>query len=272
MSLGTKAPWMVLALAAATPAWCEVEIGADLTTASAYVWRGLTVVSGPVLQPSAYVTRSFGSASVSASIWSNIELGKYDGASDVSESGGTSAFNVAEVDPSLELSLPLGNHALALGVDGFLYTNDTGYTADDNAAEIWARLEIALPGSPSLSVWHDVTRIDGSYAELGLSHSHALTEAISLELATAAGWSLSQGNELRADGSVREPGNFSDDGFTHWEGSAGLTLAWRRLTITPSLAFVIGADPWVRLASASDSRDLKIWGAISIASSVGPAE
>jgi hypothetical protein len=194
------APFLFAALSGAQ------EAGADLTLASSYVWRGVTVVNRPVLQPSVYLSAPLGPLSVTGTLWSNIELGKYDGASDVSETGGTSAFNVAELDPSLELGLPIGEHALALG------------------------------------------------------------DALSLDLACAAGFSVSQGEDLRSDGSVRRPGNFARDGFTHWESGATLSFSWRELVIAPSLWLVVGHDPWTKYSSATRTRDVKLWGALSVSS------
>ena len=226
---------------------------ADATLASAYVWRGLTVVNRPVLQPSLELATSLGRVGVTGSVWSNIELGRYDGASDLSESGGTSAFNVAEIDPSLELSLPLGSHALAVGVDGFFYTNHAGLTSDDAAAEVYVKLALDWPGSPALGWWRDVTSIDGSYLEGSLQHSFALGETVSLDLWTNAGWSLSQGG-----------GNFARDGFTHWEGSLGVSWAWRGVTFAPWVSIVFAHDPWTRFVSATERRDVKAWAALSI--------
>ncbi len=201
---------------------------------------------------------------MTGSLWSNIELGRYDGAPDLSESGGSSAFNVAELDPSLELGLPLREHTLAVGVDGFVYLNDTGYTSDDDAAEVFVRLDLALPGSPSLGLWRDVTQIDGSYLELSLAHSFALAEVLSLDLFAAVGASLSQAEDLRSDGSARKPGNFANDGFTHCELGVALPFAWRSLMLQPSVHAVVAGDPWVELTSATRARDVKLWVALSI--------
>jgi hypothetical protein len=242
----------------------QVELGGDVTAASTYVWRGLTVVNRPVLQPSAWLTAPLGPLSVTGSVWSNVEIGEYDDRSDISESGGTSSWNLAELDPSLELGLPLGEHALALGVDGFLYTNGSGYTHDDDAAEVFLRLDLAWPGAPSLGFWHDVSHVDGTYAELALSHSFALGETSSLDLSGSVGWSLSQAEDLHADGTVRRPGNFQNDGLTHFEAGVGLSLLWGRLTVQPWLRAVAGADPSVEVASGTGSHDVKVWGGISI--------
>ena len=101
------------AVATATPAAAQT-VGADLGLFSSYVWRGLSLTNKPVAQPDLYVTFPAGKASVTLGGWANIDLGKYDGTTDISESGGTSAFNFAEFDPWAEVEV--------VNVLGALYT------------------------------------------------------------------------------------------------------------------------------------------------------
>lgn len=262
--LWTSGVALSLATSLAGPARSEAELGGEVTVASAYLWRGLTVVNRPVLQPSLYLTGPLGPFSVTGSLWSNIEIGKYDGRSDISESGGTSAFNLAELDPSLEVSLPLDDHVVALGIDGFYYPNSSGYTSADTAAEIFLRLDLDLPAAPSLGIWRDIAHVDGWYAELSLSHSFPLGESVSLDVSGAAGWSISQAEDLHGDGRVRTPGNFADDGFTHAEGGVSLSFAWGEVQLQPWLRTVVAADPWVEIASGTDSHDVKVWGGLTL--------
>src|SRR3977135_3192694 len=83
-------------LAYATPGQAQVTVGADLGAFSSYVWRGITYTNKFVLQPDAYLTFPTGPASFTAGGWFNIEPGKYDGPTDLSEGGGASSFDVAE--------------------------------------------------------------------------------------------------------------------------------------------------------------------------------
>ena len=96
-------------IATAGPASAQT-VGADLGLFSSYVWRGLSLTNKPVAQPDLYVTFPAGNASVTLGGWANIDLGKYDDllVDDISESGGTSAFNFAEFDPWDEISFPVG--------------------------------------------------------------------------------------------------------------------------------------------------------------------
>ncbi len=102
-------------LASAAPGRAQTTVGADLGLFSSYVWRGLSLTNKPVAQPDVYVTIPAGNASITAGGWANFDLGKYDNASDISESGGTSAFNFAEFDPWLEVGIPVGKATLTAG-------------------------------------------------------------------------------------------------------------------------------------------------------------
>jgi hypothetical protein len=84
----------------AGPAQAQTEFGVDLGLFSAYVFRGLSYTNKPVAQPAVYLSIPVGNASVTVGGWSNIDIGKYDDPNDdLSESGGTSSFNFAELDP-----------------------------------------------------------------------------------------------------------------------------------------------------------------------------
>ena len=110
-------------VAAAAPVHAQATVGADLGLFSSYVWRGLSLTNKPVAQPDLYVTFPAGKASVTLGGWANIDLGKYDDANnDISESGGTSAFNFAEFDPWAEVSFPVGTKTtLTAGATAYIY-------------------------------------------------------------------------------------------------------------------------------------------------------
>ena len=83
----------------------QTEVGAQLDLFSAYVWRGVTYTNKPVAQPDLWISFPAGNASITAGGWANIDLGQYDDpADDFSESGGLSAFNLAEFNPYAEVS------------------------------------------------------------------------------------------------------------------------------------------------------------------------
>lgn len=239
----------------------QIDFGADLGVASQYMWRGITIVNRPVLQPGLWVSRSFGDGSATLSLWGNIEIGNYDSRSALSEAGGAHAFDLTEIDPTLEVAWPLGIAELVAGASGYLYPNQSGYTFDDNAAEVYGR--VTLPGwwglTHTLSAYQDVTAIDGAYLEMGLSRAFTLRKGTDLELSAAVGWSVGQGVEYDGAGDVKEPGNFEGNGFTHAELGLAIPLDYGRFSIEPSAHLVFGHDDATTVYSGTSERDVKFW-------------
>jgi hypothetical protein len=254
------------AVATAAPAAAQA-VGADLGLYSSYVWRGLSLTNKPVAQPDVYVTFPAGKASITVAGWANIDLGKYDDPdNDISESGGLSSFNLAEFDPYAEIAFPLGKSTLTGGITGYFYPNDAGLTSDFNTWEVYGKLsfdEVLL--SPKISVWYDIDKIDGLYAEAALSHSLALGESHSLDLGATAGFNSGQDADLDSSGIPQADFfNFQDNGFTHLDLSAGFPLTAGAFSITPVLHFIINGDEFTKVTSPTNSSDTKLWGGVTI--------
>lgn len=259
-------------LAAATPAAAQT-VGADLGLFSSYVWRGLSLTNKPVAEPDVYVTVPAGNASVTAGLWSNIDLGKYDNQSkDISESGGLSAFNFAEFDPWLEVSFPVGKATLTGGATAYIYPNKvksatavptTGLlTTASNTVEIYGKVAVDALLSPKLSVYYDVDKIKGLYAEGSVSYSIPASEKVSVVLGALAGVNAGQG--VNSDPNSDESFNFADDGFTHLDLSAGVPLTAGAFSIVPALHFVINGDDATKVTSPTKTHDVKLWGGVTI--------
>ena len=123
------------------PVAAQATIGADAGLFSSYVWRGVTLTNKPVLQPDVYVSFPVGgTASLTVGGWANIDLGQYDGSDDISESGGTSAFNFAEFDPWAEIEFAAGPLTITPGVTAYIYPNDAGLTEDNNTVEVYGKI------------------------------------------------------------------------------------------------------------------------------------
>lgn len=196
---------VVVGTVVATPMHGQATLGADLGLFSSYVWRGLSYTNKPVAQPDVYVTFAAGKASVTLAGWANLDLGKYDnGNSDISESGGTSAFNFAEFDPWAEVGFPVGTKTtLTFGGIAYIYPNTAGFTSAANTVEIYGKAAFAVPFSPKLAVWYDVDKVKGLYAEGSISHSVPLGEKHSLSLGALAGFTAGQDANLDANGIPR---------------------------------------------------------------------
>ncbi len=154
-------------VATAVPAAAQT-VGADLGLFSSYVWRGLSLTNKPVAQPDLYVTFPAGAASITLGGWANIDLGKYDDPNDdISESGGSSAFNFAEFDPWAEISYTVGKATLTGGVTAYIYPNkDTAplfaLTAISTRSRSTARWRSTRRSVPKIAAWYDVDKIKGS--------------------------------------------------------------------------------------------------------------
>lgn len=263
---------LVACTAATTTPAAAQTVGADLALFSSYVWRGLSLTNKPVAQPDVYVTIPAGTASVTVGGWANIDLGKYDDANDdISESGGLSAFNFAEFDPWAEVSFPVGpKTTLTAGATAYIYPNDAGLTSSANTLELYGKAAFDVPLSPKLAVWYDVDKINGAYFEGSISHTLPASEKVSVVLGALAGLSAGQGVPDSGDDSF----NFADDGFTHLDLSAGVPFTAGIFSFTPALHVVINGDDFTKVTSPTNSKDVKLWGGVTISWSkdYGPAE
>ena len=251
----------------AREAEAQTEVGAQLDLFSAYVWRGVTYTNKPVAQPDVYVSFPAGNASITAGGWANIEIGKYDDpADDLSESGGLSAFNVAEFNPYAEVGFSTGKAALTGGIVGYIFPNDLddapngGLDSESNTWEVYGTVGFDVPLAPEFSIYYDFDKVKGAYLEGGVSHSVPLGESHTLDLSGLVGLSLGQGF------SEDDPSfNFDDDGLTHLDLSAGVPLTAGVFSITPVLHFQINGDDITKFHSpSSDGSDVKLWGGVSI--------
>jgi hypothetical protein len=255
---------LFLAGVAAAPntASAQAEIGAQVDLFSSYVWRGLSLTNKPVAQPSAYVSFPAGAASVTAGGWASIDTGEYDDIDDdISESGGVGSFNLAEFNPYAEVAFPAGKATITGGVVGYIYPNDFGLTDGANTWEVYGTVGFDVPLAPEISVYYDIDKINGAYIEGAVGHTLPLNEKLGLELGGLVGFSAGQGVPDSGDDSW----NFSDDGLTHVDLSAGLPLTAGMFSITPVLHFQISGDDFTKINSPSDlDEDFKLWGGVSI--------
>ena len=250
----------VLALAAAgtRTAQAQATVGADLGLFSGYVWRGVSLTNRPVGQPNVYVALPAGNASVTVGGWANVDLGRYNGSDDFSQSGGASGFNLSEFDPWAEVSLPVGKATVTGGVVGYVFPNEFGVTDDFNTWEVYGKVGLGVPLSPRLAVYYDFDKVNGAYLEASVAHAVPLGASLSLNLGALGGLSAGQ-----AEGSD-EVNNFAENGFTHLDLSAGVPLSAGIFSITPVVHFLVNGDEATKLTSPDDESDVKLWGGLTI--------
>lgn len=248
------------AVATATPASAQATLGWDVAGFSSYVWRGVTYTNKPVIQPDLYLTVPVGKASITAGGWANIDAGKYDGATDLSESGGASAFNLAEFDWWGEIGVPVGIATITGGATGYIFPNDVGFTKASNTVEVYGKLALGTVLSPKISAYYDVDKIKGLYVEGSVSHGIPLGAA-TLNLGALAGWT--GGQEVNAS-KPSELANFADKGLTHVDLSASISFSAGPLTIAPAIHGVITNDLATKFTKVGKQSDFKLWGGATI--------
>jgi len=147
----------ILIIASATLAE-EAELGfsAGADYLGKYIWRGQNLSDDPVFQPS--VGMSYGP--VSLSLWGNMDTTNING----------NSGDFSELDTTLGIA---GNIP---GIEGVSYTAGAIYydfpgTSYPDTVEIYAGLSLALPLSPSLTIYRDVDEAKGTYYSFGVSHT-----------------------------------------------------------------------------------------------------
>ena len=260
---------------AGAPAHAQATIGFDAAFFNAYVWRGVTYTNKPVFQPDVYLTFPVGgSASITVGGWGNIDIGKYDDATDIKESGKIDAgsFNFAEFDYWGEVNAPVGKATLTAGVTGYFFPNPAssgGFNKSANTTEFYGKVALGVPLSPKLAVWYDVDKIKGAYFEGSIAHSVPLGAA-SLNLGLLAGLSAGQGCELTGakvypdDCTATPSWNFAENGLTHVDLSAAVPFSAGPFTIAPSVHAVYVHDTNAKFTNAVNSKDFKGWGGVTI--------
>jgi hypothetical protein len=158
------------------------SVNADVTIASKYVWRGLTLTDDPVLQPSLTVDYK----ALSLNLWGNTDL------TDVNGTPG----EMNELDYTLSYSFSVNKVNLTLGVIQYTFP----HTAFEPTTEIYGSAGLGMLLSPTVTLYYDSDEVGGLYGTLGLSHSFSLGEVYggispSLDLSGSIGYATSSWNE-----------------------------------------------------------------------------
>lgn len=168
-----KRLFSVAALAALTLTGAATQADAATATAaidvnSAYVWRGVTVNEGMVLQPSIDVAAENG---FSVNVWGNLDIDDGDGKWDDGE--------FSEVDLTATYAFKLG--AVDASVGAIEYTFPNG---GDSTTELFAGLGYDLGNGFSLSgkLYYDCDLINDFYITAGLGYSYSINEKTTLGL------------------------------------------------------------------------------------------
>jgi uncharacterized protein (TIGR02001 family) len=263
-------------VALATTAPAQVTVGADLGVYSAYVWRGLTLTSKPVIQPDLWLSLPVGSnGAITVGGWANIELGKYDGSDEISEGGGEKSFDLTEFDPWIEYAHSFGQASLSIGATGYIYPNDLGLTSDNNTVELYGQLGLATTLSPQLAAYYDVDKIKGLYIEGSISHDLPVSETMSFTLGALVGFNAGQGCEPDSSDvcQTSESFNFFDNGLTHADFSISTSFALGSVAIDPVFHLQLSSDEFTKVNNLSDiDESIKLWFGVTLSWASGGEE
>ena len=165
----------------------EISVGTSADFLSKYVWRGQDLVDDWVLQPGA----SIGYKGITASFWGNLDL--------TDENGNQGEFS--EIDLTLDYSGQVPGIDLvsySLGVINY----DFPASGADDTWELYWGFGLDVPASPSVTVYHDVDEVDGTYVSFGIGHSFEnLFEidsgvGVGLDLGASIGWGSASYNKF----------------------------------------------------------------------------
>lgn len=145
-------------------AFCAIEglaerrpaVNVEAGTYSQYIWRGMVVTNGPVLQTSSTVS----DRGYHLNVFTNLDLGS------VNQRRG----KFSEVDYDAGYDRLLEKATLSAGLIHYTFPN----TQAASTTELYAGAALAAPLHPSAKVYVDVGAIDGTYATFDISHALAL--------------------------------------------------------------------------------------------------
>ena len=213
------------------------EFGVGIDYMGKYIWRGQNLQDDGALQPSF----SFTYGSLSGSIWGSIELGNDN----------DNEWELTEVDYSIDWTDQLGDLegvAYSLGVINYTFP----HTGVDDTTEMYVGLSFELPLNPSVTLYHDVDEVDGTYISFAVGHSIAeIAELapdvpVGLELAASLGWG--------SEGYNKAYWGISDGRVNDLALSMAFPFDVGGWSISPSINYVTLMDSAIR-ATDSYSRD-----------------
>lgn len=146
-----------------------IEVSADVSIYSKYIWRGFKLDDDPVMQPGVYIS----SRGFTASVWGSFDIDSDDD------------LNSDEMDYSIDYTHNFDNFSLSVG-----HTYYDFPAADATSKEFYLGVGLNTLLLPTFTWFHDYADEDsgggdGDYAVLGISHSFELTDnPITLDLSS----------------------------------------------------------------------------------------
>lgn len=220
-----------------TSAVMAADVDVTVDVASAYVFRGVTLNDGPVVQPGLEVALPHG---LTVGVWGNLDIDDYDGELEEGQ--------FSEIDIYFDYAIPLDVDGLdvSVGYTEFTYPGAEGDADREFGLGFGYDLDFF---DVSLGLFYGV---DGGidkdfYAELGVGTSYDLPEGVVLDLGAAIGY-------LNPDE--------GDSGFSAYELSAGLNYG----VLGASVMYIGQADSDVLMdVEDGGGYDVDVVGMLSLA-------
>jgi hypothetical protein len=127
------------------------SLDGEVSVFSKYLWRGILLTDGPVCQPSVTV----GFREVSVNVWGNSDL---NDANDL-------AMNFTELDYTLDYTHSFSLVSVSAGAINYRFLHAGGA----KTTEVYAGVGLSVPGNPSLTIYHDIDEVKGTYGALSAS-------------------------------------------------------------------------------------------------------
>jgi hypothetical protein len=164
-----------------------IDVSADFY--GKYIWRGQNLSDDPVFQPGVGITWD----RFTVGFWGNMDLRNPDNI------GNGNSGDFSEVDYSLDFSDSFpGIEWLSYSV-GVIYYDFPGTSVPDTTEVYWG-LGLDVLSEPTITVYHDVDEAEGTYVNLGFSHSFDEIAKIGdmpvgMELGVGLGWGSNKYNK-----------------------------------------------------------------------------
>ena len=223
-----------------------VDVSMDFN--SKYIWRVQKLNDDAVFQPGISVTFD----KFTAGIWGNVDTTDYTG----------NSGEFTEYDYSLDYTTSVADGIdLSLGVINYYFPGIPSTT------ELYWGFSFDLPLSPSVTVYHDVDAINGTYVSCGVSHSvEKIAELssdmpIGMEIGTSLGWgSTSYNTDYWGTPAT-------SSGLNDLTVGLSFPVTVGKWTVSPSVNYVTLVDSDVRKSDAFDTSSDYFFTGISLSTS-----
>jgi len=210
----------------------KIDFGVTLDYFGKYVWRGQNISDDPVFQ----LGLSAGYKGFTTAIWGNLDT------TGINKNAG----EFTESDFSIDYS---GDFPMLKGVGysvGLINYHFPSLPAD--TTEFYWGLNFDLPLNPSITVYHDIDKIKGTYASFGLSHS--IDKIFELSPDTPVGMEISSSLGFGDSAYNRSYWGVNKDELNDLTVSISFPTEIKGWTLSPSLNYVTLVSDSIRGSDA----------------------